>query len=121
MSARDDQIINMLEGIQQQLQSIDRRLADLESVEAEPGAVLGDWLSVKDVSRRLGRAEDTVRIWCASGVFPGATKATSSPQSHWRIPEDDVRNFGTQRAVARTTSLDHKRRQELMAAHRSAA
>ena len=79
------------------------------------------YLTVRQVAPALEVTEDTVRIWCASGVFPGATKATSSAQSHWRIPEDDVRNFGTQRAVARTTSLDHKRRQELMAAHRAAA
>lgn len=78
------------------------------------------WLSVRQAAADLGFTEDTIRQYCAEGVFPNAGKSSDSPRAHWRIPEDDVRNFGTNRAVERTPDLDHKRRKQLMAARRAA-
>lgn len=77
------------------------------------------YLTVRQVAGDLGYSENTIRDYCAQKVFPGATKASDSPQAHWRIPETDVRNFGANRAASRATTLDHKRRKELMAARRS--
>lgn len=79
------------------------------------------WLPVRQVAQEMGFCEDTVRIMCARGDFPNAVKSTNSPKAHWRIPEDDIKNFGAKRAETRTFSLDHKRRKELMAQRRQAA
>ena len=78
------------------------------------------WLTVRQVAEELEYTEDTVRQYCAEGVFPNATKATDNPRAHWRIPEQDVREFGTNRAIQRTPELDHRRRKQLMAARRAA-
>lgn len=79
------------------------------------------WLSVRQAAEELGYTEDTIRQYCAEKVFPGAGKANpDSSRSHWRIPEQDVESFGTTRATSRATSLDHKRRKELLRARRAA-
>lgn len=78
------------------------------------------WLSVRQAAEELGYTEDTIRQYCAEKVFPGAGKASDSPRAHWRIPEQDVRDFGTNRAANRTPTLDHRRRKQLMAARRAA-
>lgn len=78
------------------------------------------YLTVRQVAEELGYTEDTIRQYCAEALFPNARKASDSPRAHWRIPEADVRNFGTNRAVQRTAELDHKRRKQLMAARRAA-
>lgn len=81
-----------------------------------------NWLNVRQAAVDLNYCEDTVRDMCARGALPGATKADpESPKSQWRIPEEAVRDFGARQAVARTTSLDHKRRKELMTSRRKAA
>ncbi|WP_147107211.1 hypothetical protein [Nesterenkonia populi] len=94
---------------------------------------LGHWLSVRQTAESIGYTEDTVRLYCAQSrqareqgrpedaIFPGATKSSDSERAHWRIPEEDVRNFGATRAVSQTTVLDHRRRKQLMAARRQAA
>lgn len=80
---------------------------------------MSNWLTVPQVARDLGYTADTIRQYCAEGVFPGAAKAQAKAQAHWRIPEEDVQNFGSNRAIARTTTLDHKRRKELLRARRA--
>lgn len=73
------------------------------------------WLTVRQVAERLGFSEDTVRIYCAQGVLPGAAKANlSSSRSHWRIPEQDLENFGARPTDSRVTSLDHEQRKQLL-------
>lgn len=78
------------------------------------------WLTVRQAAEELGYTEDTIRQYCAEGIFPKAGKASDSPRAHWRIPEQDVRDFGANRAVHRTPNLDHRRRKQLMQARRVA-
>lgn len=78
------------------------------------------WLTVRQTAEELSFTEDTIRQYCAEGIFPNASKASESPRAHWRIPEQDVRDFGANRAAHRTPSIDHRRRKQLMAARRAA-
>ena len=78
------------------------------------------WLTVRQAAEELDFTEDTIRQYCAEGIFPNAGKSSDSPRAHWRIPENDVTNFGSNRAANRATTLDHRRRKQLMAARRAA-
>lgn len=78
------------------------------------------WLTVQQAAEALGFTEQTIRDYCHAGVFPNAGKASENPRSSWRIPEDDIKNFGKHRAEAQRTTLDHKRRRQLLASRRTA-
>lgn len=73
-------------------------------------------LSTDDAALMLGFKAKTIRAWCARGVFPGARKLPDdAPRSAWRIPEADVANVKSRRAVEQPARLDNKRRRELLA------
>ncbi|WP_052948086.1 helix-turn-helix domain-containing protein [Aneurinibacillus tyrosinisolvens] len=45
-------------------------------------------LTVKEVSIRLGKSEETIKRWIRSGKFPNSTK--NSDKEGWRISESDL-------------------------------
>jgi hypothetical protein len=52
-------------------------------------------LTIASIARTYGRAESTVRAWCARGDFPGAYKLNGKA---WRVPASAVWTFDERQA-----------------------
>ena len=61
-----------------------------DATRQEKGAGSEALLPVAEVARRCGRAESTVRAWCAAGELPGAFKLQGVA---WRVPESSLKKF----------------------------
>src|SRR5690349_14459758 len=59
-------------------------------LDGDDGLSLSDDLSVSDVAAKFGRAESTVRNWCAQGLLPGAYRVNGR---EWMVPLSAVRAF----------------------------
>lgn len=54
---------------------------------------MNKFLSVREVSERLQKSEETIKRWIRSGRFPNAFK--ENDKQGWRIPEEDVQTLIT--------------------------
>ncbi len=77
------------------LSNIEAELAELKSlITAEKGEVVKEAYTVKEVARKAGLSEFTIRHACNKGRIKGAYKAKDG---RWRIPHEslvDIRNNG---------------------------
>ena len=56
-----------------------------------------EYLSVKEVAKRLGITPARVTIYCKEKRFVGAHKIAEFPNSPWRIPEDSLEGLVVER------------------------
>ena len=50
-------------------------------------------LTAKEVAKRLGKPEISVRFWAKTGRFPGAELVTTPMGQYWQIPETSLADF----------------------------
>lgn len=54
-------------------------------------------LTAKEVAKRLGKPEISVRYWAKTGRFPGARLVETPVLKYWEIPEESLVDFQEER------------------------